>query len=41
MSVRGEAGDAADETAALSGELCTGGGTGDCAERMEDAGGVS
>lgn len=40
MSVRGEAGDAADETAALSGEYDSGGGAGDCAERVEGAGGV-
>lgn len=32
--------DAADEAAALSGECCPGGGAGDCAERVEGAGGV-
>ena len=31
--------DAADEAAALSGECCPGGGAGDCAERVEGAGG--
>lgn len=32
---------AADEAAALSGEYDSGGGAGDCAERVEGAGGVN